>query len=1037
MALGAQKEHTSRVVGEHGFAVHFLSEIPDATAPREHEALADRTRARYPSVVVEHASERDDALATADVGPLASMLDGARFDDEIARSDQLGHGEGAKARGLGALRQKETQESCGNSAKKRTSTEVHEAAVAQRAAAPRRSAFLSYKLASFMDSIQPSSLPFRADSPTLAHEIKDYMARHQEVVGKMIQSGGEEAGAKASERWARVFDGLLSALFCAVRSNFGDEKSWKTLSLAAVGSYGRGGFGFKSDLDVRLLCKSQKKAGQIAEAFLYPLWDAGIQVGHQVVTQSAMITLAKGDLATATTLLDWRHLAGDPSGSAELQEKAFSTLFSPANVQEFLSRLSQQTEERWNRFGASVYLLEPDVKSGQGGLRDLDVVHWTALSRWRVRSLKGLVNIGVLLPREYEQIEEASAFLWRIRNVLHFNTKRRTDRLSFEQQELVAERMGYGGGGAGCESLMSDYYRHARAISNVRELLLARAEPPPKKRQKAKSLGNGVQLLGESVALEDPDRLQAEPALALRLYWEAVHRDLPVFRLSRDAISRAANGDEFCERLRKSDEAAVLFRRLVRVVRKVRFKRDSLLTELHDVGLLLAMIPEFKPVVGRVHHDIYHVYTVDAHSIAAVDRLRALCRGELAAEHPIASRLAAEIARPQVLFMAALIHDIGKDIGGRKHSERGFDLSRTILERLGVAEHDIVEVQHLVLKHLRMYHVASRRDIDDPQTIESFREEVHGPEGLRELYVLTLCDVATTSPQALTSWKERMLEELYVRALAQFEGMPGRTEQRAESLREAARQLCPAQGERDFLEHFLTVVPERYLYANEPEDIVAHSRLARMSQTRRFMTAVLTHDGPYTEVGFITDDKPGALANITAVLAANRLRVAGAQLYSWLDEHGRKRVLDLFWVRSGDDPKQVELALPRVEQDFEKLLGGETTADVLIASRQGSKFSERPAPDVPTGISFDNRSAQGHTIIEVAAQDRPGLLYRLARTLSSAGLQVALAKINTEGNAVADVFYVVDADGKKVTDPVQVDHLHKQLKEAAQRNNIA
>lgn len=887
-----------------------------------------------------------------------------------------------------------------------------------------------------MDTARTLPAPFRADSPVLAQEIKDYMARHQEAVGQLIQGGGEEAGALASERWARVFDGLLSALFCAVRSQVGDEKTWQDLSLAAVGSYGRGGFGFKSDLDVRLLCKSPKKASPIAEAFLYPLWDAGIQVGHQVVTQSEMLSLARADLATATTLLDWRHVVGEPRGGIELQEKAFSTIFAQENLQEFLHSLATQSEDRWNRFGDSVYLLEPDVKFGQGGLRDLDVVHWTALARWRVRALQGLVGLGVLLPREFEQFEHAAAFLRRIRNVLHFNTKRRTERLGFEQQELVAERLGYGGGGAGCESLMSDYYRHARTILNIRELLLARAEPPPKKRQKARSLGQGLQLLGESVALDDTADLEKEPVLALRLYWEAVHRDLPVFRLSRDAISRATTSDEFCECLRSNEEAASLFRRLVRVVRKVSFKRNSLLTELHDVGLLLAMIPEFKPVVGRVHHDIYHVYTVDVHSIAAVDRLRSLCRGELSNEHPIASRLAAEVARPHVLFMAALLHDIGKDTGGRKHSERGVELSRTILRRLGVAEHDIVEIEHLVLKHLRMYHIASKRDIDDPQTIENFREEVHGPEGLKELYLLTLCDVATTSPLALTSWKERMLEELYVRTQRSFDGLPGRTEQRAESLRESARALCPAPGEREFLEYFLSVVPDRYLYANEPENIVAHGRLARQSQARRFMVALLTHDVPYAEIGFITDDKPGALTMITAVLAANRLPVVGAQLFSWVDEHGRKRVLDLFWVRGGEEPTKLEALLPRVREDFERLLGGEITADTLIESRRGSRFSERPAPDVPITISFDNRSASHHTIIEVAAQDRPGLLYRLARTLNEAGLEVALSKINTEGNAVADVFYVVDREGKKLLEAQQVEVLHHRLREVAQKTTL-
>lgn len=875
-------------------------------------------------------------------------------------------------------------------------------------------------------------ISLQLDSNSLASEIKEYMERHQEAVGRLIEEGGEDAGTLAGERWAKVFDGLLSALFCAMRAKLTEESSWKHLSLAAVGSYGRGGFGFKSDLDVRILCKSEKQASELAEAFLYPLWDAGIQVGHQVVTQSSLLTLAKEDLATATTLLDWRHIAGDTKCSVQLQEKAFQTLFSPNKVHGFLASLGAQAEARWNRFGDSVYLLEPDVKNGQGGVRDLDVAQWTALARWRTRSLQGLLEQGILLPREWEQLSLAISFLRRVRNGLHYFFRRRTDRLGFEQQEVLAERLGYGTGGPGCESLMSDYYRHARTIANVRELLLLRAEPPPQKLKKTKSLGNGLQVLGDSIALEDPSQLVESPVLALSLYWEAVHRELPVFRLTRDAIARASTSDEWCERLRSDEEAARLFRRLVRVVRKVRFKQNSLLRELHDVGLLLAMIPEFKPVVGRVHHDLYHVYTVDVHSIAAVDRLRSLCRGELSHEHPIASRLAAEIARPQVLFMATLLHDIGKDLGGRNHSERGFDLSRSILERLGVAEHDIVEVQHLVLKHLRMYHVASRRDIDDPDTIEAFREEVHGPEGLKELYLLTLCDVATTSPQALTSWKERMLEELYVRTLSSFSGVSLRTEQRAESLREAARALCPASGEREFLEHFLRVVPERYLYANEPEDIVSHSRLARQSQNHRFITALLTRDAPYAELGFITDDRPGALSMIAAVLAANRLRVVGAQLYSWEDTFGRKRVLDLFWVHCGEDLKLVERALPRVQQDFEQLLGGELTPDNLIQDRRSSRMSERPAPDVPTLVSFDNRSSHTHTIIEVAAEDRPGLLYRLARTLSAAGLEVDLAKINTEGNAVADVFYVRGTSGEKLVEPRQIEAIHEQLKQAVQ-----
>lgn len=884
-------------------------------------------------------------------------------------------------------------------------------------------------------SVSPST-PLRFDSKTLASEIKVYMQRHQEGVAELIAAGGEDAGRVASQRWVRVFDGLLSALFCGARSSMGDEKTWKTLSLAAVGSYGRGNFGFRSDLDIRLLCKDPSKAKAIAEALLYPLWDAGISVGHQVITVADTLSLAKSDLSTATTLLDWRRIAGAPELSEELLEKAYSRLFEQSKVDDFLTRLEDQARERWQRFGDSVYLLEPDVKSGQGGLRDLDICGWIAQARWRVASLSDLVELGVLLPREFEQLDAAARFLNRVRNVLHFKSPRRTERLSFESQEMLAEALGYGIGGPGCEALMSDYYRHARIVANSREMLMARAAPPPKKRQKETALGGGIKRVGDAVAFEDHAELERNPALAFRVYWTAVHNDLPVTRGTRDAIVRATANPDFCERLRQSEEAARLFRRLIRQPRKVRFKDDSLLTEFHDVGLLLAMIPEFLPVVGRVHHDIYHVYTVDAHSIAAVDRLRRIARGDFSAEFPIAARLAADIARPQCLYMACLLHDIGKDVGGRNHSERGFDMVRAILERLGVQEHDIVEVQHLVLKHLRMYHVASRRDLDDPKTIEGFREEVHGPEGLKELYLLTICDVSTTSPSALTEWKRRMLQELYQSTLKLMHGETEHAEARADAIRAAARALTPDPGEAAFMEHFLRAVPDRYLYANEPHEIVKHARLCRQSEMRRNVISVTEINAPYVEVAFIVDDKPGALALVTAAMAANRLKVVGAQLYSWVDTNGRGRTLDLFWVRSGHDPSAVQKSLVRVEEDLDRLVGGEIQADELLVARRGSKFSERPAPEVETFITFDNQSATAHTIVEVMAEDRAGLLYVLARTLKSAGLQIALAKINTEGNAVADVFYVTDQEGKMLVDPEQLSALENRIRDAVSRTEI-
>lgn len=885
-------------------------------------------------------------------------------------------------------------------------------------------------------STSDSKPPFQANSPALSSEIKIYMERHRETVGQLILAGDERAGATASQKWAQVFDGLLCSLFCALRPTLGDDATWNSLSLGAVGSYGRGNFSFKSDLDVRLLCSDPSKAAPIAEALLYPLWDAGLQIGHQVITMQDTLQLAKKDLPTATTLLDWRHVAGDRNQSFKLQSKAFSSIFSTADVYSFLEVLHDQAEKRTARFGDSVYLLEPDVKNGQGGVRDLDIVNWTAQARWRASSLKELVDLGVLEPSEQEQLQEAGAFLARVRNILHFRAPRRTERLGFEAQELAAETMGYGTGGAGCEAMMSDYYRHARVIANVRETLLLRAEPPRSSREIIEQLDNGIVVRSDAVAIEEPNNIAAEPELAFRVYWEAVHRDAPICSASRVAIARALADESVCERLRASAEAATMFRRLLRKSRKVHFKRDSLLSEFHDVGLLLAMIPEFRPLVGRVHHDIYHVYTVDVHSIAAVDKLRKLSRGELSERYPVATRLATDIARPHVLYMAVLLHDIGKDTGGRAHSERGAQLCDHILKRLGVQEHDIAEIKHLVLKHLRMYHVASRRDIDDPTTIKGFRNEVHGPEGLKELYLLTICDVATTSPTALTSWKARMMAELYVSTLRSFEGLPAHSEERAEKLRAAAISGSEEGEERAFIKQFLDSIPDRYVYANAPAQIIKHAKVARRSEGNRVWIESFGRRTPYIELGFFVDDRPGALASITATLAANRLRVAGAQLYSWVDRNQRNRVLDIFWVRAGRDPEAVERALPRMRKELLQLANDEMSPEELMAKRSGQRLSDRPSPNVKTMINFDNRSASSHTVIEVIAEDRSHLLYRLAKTMTDFDLEVALAKISTEGNSVADVFYVADRDGNKLNSAATVEELSQRLRAAVQKSAI-
>lgn len=866
----------------------------------------------------------------------------------------------------------------------------------------------------------------------------------------------EVFGSALGRRNAQILDDLLSGLFQGLRA--GDifvtaikpvpAATWDKVSLAGVGSYGRGAVALKSDLDVRLLARRADEAAAVADALLYPLWDMGVTIGHQVVTIDDVVDAARTDLPTATSLLDFRHVAGDRALDLALKRRCEEGLFAHSELPRFLSRLEEEIAQRHERFGASVYLLEPDVKNGPGGLRDLDVARWAAKARYGVGEPEELVRVGALVPREASGIQEASEMLWRIRNLCHAHAGRRSDRLTFDEQEAIAGLLGYGEGGEAVEHLMSAYYRSARIISRSLEVTLSRAALVLSRRKpRDEDLGDGVRIFDGFVTIRSAEALRADPALALRVIAAAIDRGLPLLPYARDAIGRACADEAWCGELRASAEAARRFVELVTTARETSLRSGSVMRELHDIGLLLAMIPEFSPVVGRVHHDTYHVYTVDVHSVAAVDRLITLVRGELAAEFPLACRIAAEIARPWVLFFATLLHDVGKAIGRSDHSVHGARMAADILKRLGFSHEDVDEACHLIERHLFMYHVATRRDLDDPGTIAEFSRSVHGREGLRDLYLLTVADLSTTSPTSMTSWKARMLDELYLATDAAFSGGGDRVDARkaraAADVERAASEL-EASGEAEraarlaFLRSYLDSMPERYLIANAPAAIAAHAELARGHGDRAVSVALVPSRHPEAaEICVIAADRPGLLATITAALAASRLEVHAAQIHSRAAERGVQAV-DLFWVRDrGEGVEGVARAIPKLVRDIHAVLAGEISAPELAQMRGGGQRRERSSPKVRTQVSLDDRASPRHTVIEVLSRDRPGLLFAVSDTLYQLGLSIAVAKINTEGARVADVFYVSEAAGGKIAPGKRSQEVQDRLVAALEGLDVA
>jgi len=794
-----------------------------------------------------------------------------------------------------------------------------------------------------------------------------------------------------------------------------------------------------------------------------------------VIEIAEALELAHSDLATATSLLDLRFIAGEERLMRELEDRAYAGLFSEGELGRFVERLEQEAASRHARFGGSVYLLEPDVKAGAGGLRDLDVARWAARARYRTSEAAeggtwaALVRLGAMVPREAAEITSAEEFLSRVRNRLHAHAARKSDRLTFDQQELIAVKLQYARResarppdralpsqasperdddftvqerGAAAERFMQDYFKHARIVSRSREALMLRATPQTARRGRRPvevDLGNKLRLFDGQLTV-DPAAVASDPALALRAYSACIAHSCPMLPFAREAIARAAGDSEWAARLRASPEAARLFLELLCTVRDAPTKRGSMMGELHEVGLLLAMIPEFAPVTGRVHHDVYHVYTVDVHSVAAVDALAALCRGDCVHDRPLASRLAAEMARPLPLFLATLLHDVGKGYpdasGSRKnHSVTGAELCDVILPRFGIGAEDAAEVRSLVRDHLMMYHVATRRDLDDPAVIRDFCSQMRGREGLRNLYLLTVCDLSTTSPTAMTTWKARMLDELYFASESAFGGVEPFAMAQAQRAKDAA--LAQWKGPREVLEAFVESMPERYLSSTTSEAICAHAQVSLERAQRGSMTHVCvvpSRHADVIELCVVARDAPGLLARIAAVLTASRLEVLAAQVYSRRraadapgQRHEPSEAVDVFWVRDarGGVAASVELAagqraqlerLPRLGQDLESVCSGQISAEDLLRDRTGSAspWRERPSPMVTSEVVVDDRASPSHTVVEVFAKDQPGLLFRLARAMHELGLSIALSKINTEGNKVADVFYVTDLNGEKV-----------------------
>jgi [protein-PII] uridylyltransferase len=812
------------------------------------------------------------------------------------------------------------------------------------------------------------------------------------------------------------------------------------VALVALGGYGRLELAPFSDVDILVLHEHREPGPFVkaaSERFLYSLWDLKLEVGYGIRDVRGCEQLASEDTTARTALLDLRYLAGDRELFRELEREALHGLSQP-RVDKFIADKIQETQARRERFGDSLYLLEPNVKESEGGLRDLQMALWTARAKFKVAGITDLLARALLPEPEVRELRRAREFLWRVRNELHFLTGRKTDQLTFDLQPQVARAMGYGEGEGAAEDFMRHYYLAAKTVLVACDAIVDRCQEPargkPWRRADAPASQSGAAVArgpsderplpgGEfkvfrgRLTIADRDALRRSPAALVRLFSVADREGLDLYPFARDVAAQAANELPVAaaEDPELNQELLAMFTRPG--------TRGRFLTRMHELGVLERVLPEFARVTARRQIDLYHVYTVDVHSLFAVRRLLALRNGDLQVEG--LTELMQRLERPLGVYLGTLFHDIGKG-SGKDHSVRGAEIAAGACVRMGIDPADAADVEWLVAKHLRMANLAQRRDLSDPDLIHSFADEVGTVDRLDKLYLLTYADIATVGPRTWTDWKGRLLRELYDKTRAVL--LAGGERERPvpgthESLgRERVGGALAARGvPPEAVARFVSAMPARYFLTESPSQAPRHLRLLQLG--RRHGVAAVIRQRPglgHSDLALTAPDRPGLLALVAGVLAAHRIDIQHAEVFSTLPDEPSlgwlaSRALDVFELR-GPDGGAIEPARWRAARaDLKRVLSGKMDLEELMARRlKASPLPQKPLPRVSTKVVIDNDSSRGHSVVDVFTADRVGLLHTLSRTFFGLGLSVDLARITTEGHRAADAFYVRTADGRRL-----------------------
>ncbi|KNX40633.1 Bifunctional uridylyltransferase/uridylyl-removing enzyme [Roseovarius tolerans] len=802
------------------------------------------------------------------------------------------------------------------------------------------------------------------------------------------------------------------------------------IAVFAVGGYGRGEMAPQSDVDLLFLTpyKITPWAESVIESMLYILWDLRLKVGHASRTIHDCLRLGSDDFTIRTALLENRFLAGEDSLAAKLNQRLRDDLFKGTERQ-FTEAKLEERDARHEKQGER-YMVEPNVKEGKGGLRDLQSLFWIAKYLHHVKDVSELVALGMFTRDEFSTFLRAENFLWAVRCHLHLISGRPNEQLTFDMQLEVAARMGYSdsAGRRGVEIFMQDYFRHATSVGDLTRIFLTKLEATQLKSEpllqrllkRRKTLKPGYEEIHGRLAIKDEAEFLSDPLNLLRLFEEGLRTGLLIHPDAMLLVT--ANLNLIDAQMRNDPRAAKLFLDLL----LKHGNPERALRRMNELGILSAFIPEFEPVVAMMQFNMYHHYTVDEHIIQCISHLAQIERRELIEELPVSSSILKEGVNRRVLYVALLMHDIGK---GRDedHSILGARITRKVGPRLGLKPKEVDTAEWLVRYHLLMSDMAQKRDIADPRTVRDFAKAVQTRERLDLLLLLTVCDIRGVGPGTWNNWKASLLRALYRQTRRVLEdGMEAITrEQRGADAKRNLREALTDWDARDLKHETTRHYPPYWQGLHVTAHVVFARLLKGLHEDDIGIDLAIDEDRDATRACFALADHPGIFSRLAGALALVGANVVDARTYTSKDGFATAA----FWIQDGDGHPFEADRLPRLRQMILKTLRGEVVPREAIKSRDKLKKRER-AFRVPTHITFDNDGSEVYTIIEVDTRDRPGLLYDLTRTLAGSNVYIASAVIATYGEQVVDTFYVKDMFGLKFHSAAKCASLEKKLRSA-------